>query len=98
MCRALRGKINLFWYNFAYHALIDKWNEEELIQYAINFEIFNQDTINNQLKKVYNISHSTTIFSYSLGRNLIINNYGEFPSIKNFRNLLVNPILPSDLF
>jgi len=93
----VKGKINLFWYNFAYHALIDKWSEKELIQYATNFEIFNLDTINNQLKKIYNLSHSTTVFSYSLGRNLIINNYGEFPSVKNFRNLLVNPILPSDL-
>jgi hypothetical protein len=92
-----KSKLNLFWYNFAYHALIDKWSEENLIQYAMNFEVFSHESIINQLKKVYNLSHSTTIFSYNLGRKLIINNYGEFPSIKNFRNLLVNPILPSDL-
>lgn len=92
-----KSKLNLFWYNFAYHALIDKWSEENLIQYAMNFEVFSHESIINQLKKVYNLSHSTTIFSYNIGRKLIINNYGEFPSIKNFRNLLVNPILPSDL-
>ena len=93
----VKSKLSLFWYNFAYHALIDKWSEKDLIQYATNFEVFSHDTISNQLKKFYNLSHSTTVFSYDLGRNLIINNYGEFPSIKNFRNLLVNPILPSDL-
>jgi len=93
----VKGKLSLLWYNLAYHALIDKWSEEDLIQYATDFEVFNRDTINNQLNKIYNLSHSTTIFSYNLGRNLIINNYGEFPSIKDFRNLLVKPILPSDL-
>ncbi len=93
----VKGKLSLLWYNVAYHALIDKWSEEDLIQYAMKFEVFNHESINNQLKKISNLSHSTTIFSYNLGRNLIINNYGEFPSIKNFRNLLVNPILPSDL-
>ena len=93
----VRGKVNLFWYNFAYHALIDKWSEEDLIQYAMKFEVFNHESINNQLKKISNLSHSTTIFSYNLGRNLIIRKYGEFPSINNFRNLLENPILPSDL-
>ncbi len=93
----VRGKISLFWYNFTYHALIDKWNKEELIQYAKKYEIFNLDTIYNQLNKINNLSHSTTIFSYSLGRNLILNKYGEFPTIKDFRNLLENPILPSDL-
>jgi hypothetical protein len=93
----VKGKLSLLWYNLAYHALIDKWSKEDLIQYATDFEVFNLDTIKNQLNKINNISHSTTIFSYNLGRNLIINNYGEFPSIKDFRNLLVKPTLPSDL-
>ena len=93
----VKGKITLFWYNFAYHALIDNWSKEDLIQYATSFEVFDYDTVSNQLRLINNLSHSTTIFSYSLGRNLIINKYGEFPSIKNFRNLLAKPILPSDL-
>jgi len=93
----VKSKVSLLWYNLAYHALIDKWSEKDLIQYALDFEVFNLDTISNQLNKIYNLSHSTTIFSYNLGRNLIINNYSEFPSIEDFRNLLVKPILPSDL-
>lgn len=93
----VKSKVSLLWYNLAYHALIDKWSEKDLIKYALDFEVFNLDTIRNQLNKIYNLSHSTTIFSYNLGRNLIINNYSEFPSIEDFRNLLVKPILPSDL-
>jgi len=93
----LKGKMSLFWYNLAYHTLIDKWRKESLIQYATSFEIFSLDTIKNQLKLMLNPVHSTTVFSYNLGRSLIINKYGEFPSVKNFQNLLVNPILPSDL-
>jgi len=93
----IRGKIHYYSYSLAYHALIDKWNEKKLIQYAKNFGIFSQQSIRNQLKMTSDLVHSTTIFSYNLGSNLIINKYGNFPSVKNFRNLLTNPILPSDL-
>jgi len=93
----IKGKIHIFSYNLAYHALVDKWSEKKLIQYARNFGIFSQQTIKNQLKIISDLVHSTTLFSYNLGSNLIINKYGIFPSVENFRNLLTNPILPSDL-
>jgi hypothetical protein len=92
-----KRKKSLLWYNLAYHALIDEWSEEYLIRYANNYEIFNQKDIRNLLKLISSPTYSTTAFSYNLGSNLIKNKYGEFPSVKNFRNLLVNPILPSDL-
>lgn len=97
MQNKVRGKIHLFWHSLAYNALIDKWNEKKLIQYATDFEIFSQNDIKNQLKKINNSVHSSTIFSYNLGRNLIIDKYGVYPSIKNFKNLLLKPVLPSDL-
>ena len=93
----VKGKVTLFGYNLAYHALIDNWKVEDLTRYAHNFEIFSEESIKNQLKLIYNPVHSLTVFSYNLGKNLIINKYGEFPSVKDFRYLLVNPILPSDL-
>jgi len=93
----VKGKIILFWYNLAYHALIDNWKVEELIKYARNFEVYSEESIKNQLKLMCNPAHSLTGFSYNLGVNLIIDKYGEFPSVKDFRYLLVNPILPSDL-
>jgi len=97
MQNIVREKTSLFWHNFAYHALIDKWSEEKLIQYGMNFEIFSLDNIKNQIKRIFNSVHSTTLFSYNLGRNLIVTKYTKFPSLKNFRKLLVQPILPSDL-
>jgi len=92
-----KRKQSLLWYNLAYHALIDEWSEKNLIRYANSYEIFNQKDIRNLLKLISSPTYSTTAFSYNLGSNLIKNKYGEFPSVKNFRNLLVNPILPSDL-
>jgi len=92
-----KRKQSLLWYNLAYHALIDEWSEEGLIRYASNYEIFSQKDIRNLLKLISSPTYSTTAFSYNLGSNLIKNKYSEFPSVKNFRNLLVNPILPSDL-
>ena len=93
----IKGKITLFWYNFAYHALIDKYNDEELMRYGTNFEIVSKENLRNQLKRISTPAYSKNAFMYNLGSNLIINKYGEFPSVKQFRNLLVNPLLPSDL-
>ncbi len=93
----VKGKLTLFWYNFAYHALIDKYKDEELMQYGTNFEIFSKETIKNQLKRISNPIYSKNAFMYNLGTNLIKHKYGELPSVKEFRYLLANPILPSDL-
>jgi hypothetical protein len=93
----VKGKLTLFWYNFAYHALIDKYDDEELMRYGTNFEIFNKETIKNQLKRISNPVYSKNAFLYNLGTNLIKHKYGDPPSVKDFRYLLINPILPSDL-
>ena len=93
----VKGKLTLFGYNFAYRALIDGWSEEKLIRYATSFEILSQENIKNRIKLFFNPIHSTPTFSYNIGSKLIINKYGEFPSVKNFQDLLINPILPSDL-
>ena len=93
----VKGKVHLFLYNLAYYALIDGWSEERLIQYATSFEIFSHENIKNQLKLIFNPIHSTTVFSYNLGTNLIVNKYGDFLKVKDFQNLLVSAIFPSDL-
>jgi len=96
MQNRVKAKQSLFWYNLAYHALFNEWSEEKLIKYATNYEIFSQKNIKNILKLIFDPAHSTTAFLYNLGTKLITNKYGEFPSVKNFRNLLLNPFLPSD--
>jgi len=93
----VRGKITLFLYNFAYHALVDKWSKEELFQYGEKFEIFSKENLLNQFKMVSNPVYSKNAFMYNIGENLILKKYGRFIGAKLFKHLLVNPILPSDL-
>ncbi len=93
----VREKLNLFLYNFSYHALVDEWSEEDLIRYGTNFEIYSKENISNQLKMISSPLFSKNSFMYNIGSNIILHKYGKFPSINNFRDLLVNPILPSDL-
>ena len=93
----VRNKVMLFWYNFAYHALIDNYTDEELISYGKNFELFDEDGLRNQIKRLNDPVYSKNAFTYNLGMNIIKKKFGEFPSVKDFRNLLINPILPSDL-
>jgi len=99
LTRQFRVKVNqsLLWYNLAYHALFDEWSEADLIQYGTNYQVFRLEDLKNIIKIIYDPAHSTTAFLYNLGSKLIINKFGEFPSVKNFWNLLLNPILPSDL-
>jgi len=93
----VKGKITLFWYNFAYHALIDKYNDEELMRYGTNFEIVSKENIKIELNKLSNPVYSKNAFMYNLGRNLIKHKYGAPPSVNVFQKLIINPLLPSDL-
>ena len=92
----VRHKLLLFWYNFAYHALVDHYTDEELISYGKNYELFGEDDLKNQIKSLKDPVYSKNAFMYNLGMNLITNKFGEFPSIKDFSDLLINPILPFD--
>ena len=94
---SVRNKMNLFVHNLAYHALIDEWSNEQLVRYATSFEILSKENVDNQIKRLNNPVHATTDFSYSIGSNLIVDKYGEFPSMDNFFDLLTKPVLPSDL-
>ena len=93
----VKANESLFWYNLAYHAHFDGWSEEKLTRYAINTEIFSIKEIKNIIKLIFNPAHSTTAFLYNLGSKLLINRYGEFPTVHNFREILLNPLLPSGL-
>ena len=93
----LKTKIPIFWYNFAYHAVVDKYSEEELIQYGKDVELFNEDVLKIELKRLSTPAYSKNAFLYNLGTNIIRKKYGKTPSVKEFQNLLMNPTLPSDL-
>ena len=93
----VKRKLSKFWYNFAYHALIDRYDDKELIRYGNYYEMFSEDDIKSEIKRLNNPAHSKNAFLYNLGSSLIKNKYGESPSAKDFKNLLNNPILPSNL-
>ena len=93
----LKHKVSHFWYNFAYHAIIDNYTNEELISFGKYYELFSENTLRNQIRVIKNPVYSVNSFTYNLGMNIIKKKYGEFPSVKDFRTLLINPILPSDL-
>lgn len=92
----VKAKIPLFWYNFAYHALVDKYSENELMRYGKNFEFFNDEALITAIEKLSNPVYSNNTLMYYIGNN-ILQKYGDVPLLKDFRNLLINPILPSDL-
>jgi len=94
---SVRKKTDLFLHNLAFHALIDEWSNEQLFRYATSFEILSKENINNRINFLNNPVHATTDFCYSIGRNLIVDKYSEFPSLDNFFDLLTKPVLPSDL-
>ncbi len=93
----VKVKIPIFWYNFAYHAVVDKYSEEELIQYGKDIQLFNYEVLKMELKRLSNPAYSKNAFLYNLGTNVLRQKYGKIPSIKEFQNLLVSPTLPSDL-
>jgi len=93
----VKVKIPIFWYNFAYHAVVDKYSEEELIQYGKDIQLFNYKVLKMELKRLSNPAYSKNAFLYNLGTNVLRQKYGKIPSIKEFQNLLVSPTLPSDL-
>ncbi|MHA1507521.1 MAG: hypothetical protein ACTSO6_02320 [Promethearchaeota archaeon] len=92
----VKAKLPVFWYNFAYHALVDKYGEKQLMVYGKNFEIFSDEDLISGIKRILKPAFSNNAFMYYLGNN-ILQKYGDVPSLKDFRNLLINPILPSDL-
>ena len=92
----VKAKIPLFWYNFAYHALVDSYDKKELMRYGKNFESFSDEDLIVGIERISNPAYSNNSFIYYIGNN-ILQKYGDVPSLKEFQNLLVNPILPSDL-
>jgi hypothetical protein len=93
----VKRKIPLFWYNFAYHALVDNYSDDKLMRYGKNVEMFGEEGLRNEIKRLSNPTYSKNAFMYNLGTEAIEQKYGNPISTKDFRNLLINPILPSDL-
>ncbi len=83
--------------NAAIHLHQDNWSDEELLDYAISFEIFSKEDVIMQSKFLKDPLWSTYVFNYLSGENLIRRKFGKLPSTEHFKKLLTQPILPSDL-
>jgi hypothetical protein len=78
----------------------DVSKEVSLETMVAQFKARNKVTLfwyNFEIKRLNDPVYSKNAFTYNLGMNIIKKKYGEFPSVKDFRSLLINPILPSDL-
>ncbi|MFW9829588.1 MAG: hypothetical protein ACFFEY_18585 [Candidatus Thorarchaeota archaeon] len=83
--------------NMAIYAHEDRWSDDELVKYALNFDLVSEKYIRRLLKTIRHPLWSTYVFNYTHGENLIKHKFGKNPSPKDFQTLLTHPILPSDL-
>jgi len=93
----VRKNLSMITFNAAYYKLIDNWSDKEVFKYLDSFEVYGDEVNINIIERINKPVFKMTSFAHHLGRDLIIDKFGEFPSPKNFRYLLENPLLPSEL-
>ncbi len=84
-------------FNAVYYKLVEGWEDKEVIQYIKDFEVYTDKSINDMMVRTDDPTYKMVGFAATLGKRLIIEALGEHPSAKNFRSLLENPVLPSNL-
>ncbi len=83
--------------NLAIHAHVDGWSDDQLIKYRLEFGFVIEERLRQNLMFIRNPLWSTYVFNYFIGETLIKKKFGERPSPADFKKLLTQPILPSDL-
>ncbi|MBY9009859.1 MAG: hypothetical protein KGD74_08350 [Candidatus Lokiarchaeota archaeon] len=92
----IRRGFRRFESNLAYHKYVNKWDDNKLIDYAKNFKVIPDTSIKAHLKFISDNLWAPYIMTYQ-GERLITEKYGVRPSPKDFRKLLTEQTLPSDL-
>jgi len=92
----IRRGFRRFESNLAYHKYVNKWNDKKLIEYAKNFKVIPFASIKGLLKFISDKLWAPYTMTYQ-GERLITEKYGVQPSPKDFRSLLTEQTLPSDL-
>ena len=82
--------------NLAYNKYVNKWDDKKLIEYAKFFKVIPFTSIKAHLKFISDKLWAPYIMAYQ-GERLITEKYGIQPSPKDFRRLLTEQTLPSDL-
>lgn len=83
--------------NLAIYAHVDGWSDDQLVKYGLDFGFVIEERLKQNLVFIHNPLWSTYVFNYFIGETLIKKKFGERPSPDNFKKLLTQPILPSDL-
>lgn len=92
-----RKKLPMIDFNAAYHAQVDGWEKKEVRNFIKSFELWDSKNLDNKINMIYNPLFKLSGYAYQIGTQLIVEKYGEYPSPKDFRFLIENPVLPSDL-
>ena len=80
----------------AYKKYMDGWDNKEIFKYAKNFKIFPEIRIKAMLNFISDRLTAPYAFAYT-GKSLIKEKYGQRPSITEFKKLLTEQIVPSEI-
>jgi hypothetical protein len=83
--------------NLAIHAHVDGWSDDQLVEYGLDFGFIMEERLRQNLMFIRSPLWSTYVFNYFIGEMLIKKKFGDRPSPADFKKLLTQPILPSDL-
>lgn len=92
-----RKKLPLIDFNAAYHAHVDGWDKKTVRNYIKSFELWDSKSLDKKIAMLFDPIFKMSGYAYQIGKQLISDKFGEYPSPKDFRYLLENPVLPSDL-
>lgn len=92
----IRSGFGRFESNLAYHKHVHNWTDEKLIKYAKSFKVITDEGINGILKFISDKIWAPYALSYQ-GERLITEKFGNRPSPEDFRRLICEQTLPSDL-
>ncbi|MFW9825175.1 MAG: hypothetical protein ACFFE4_19695 [Candidatus Thorarchaeota archaeon] len=83
-------------YNLAYYKYVKGWSDDELIKYTRNFKLIPENGIKAKLSFISDEIWAPYALVYQ-GKRLIIEKIGNNPTPDQFRDLIINQIIPSDL-
>lgn len=90
-------KLSGFSGNLAIHAHVDGWTDDQLKRYGLSFGFLPENNLSQRLKFIRDPLWATYVFTYYIGEMMIKKKFGERPSPADFKMLLCDPILPSDI-
>jgi hypothetical protein len=93
----LKHKIKKFYHHLTNLGNIEGWSEDDLFDYSMEFGFIPKENLESIISFVLNPKYRIYSYTYTSGRELITKKFGFPPKLDDFRNLLSNPVLPSDL-